>query len=86
MLSSRASAFPFLLSFVRLFLLSFLLEVVEGGALGGQGSWSLSGVDVGGWGQPVLVVAPADVPVVVVEEHVVVAAEEYSVGQVGVSA
>ena len=59
--------------------LSFSPEVVECGGLGSQEDRRLLRVDIGGWNQPISGAFSQDVPVIVVEEHVVVSAEEYSV-------
>ena len=67
--------------------LLFSFEVAEGGVFGDQLDGCLVGVLVGWGNQPVPVrFVAGDVPPVVVEQQVVVAAEQDAVGQVGVAA
>ena len=62
------------------------MEVAHVSGFGFQLSGCLVGVDGWGWGEPVLAVLVAgDVPAVVVEEEVVVFAEEDAVGDVGLA-
>src|SRR5690554_6918548 len=60
-----------------------LLEVGEGSGFVGHWPGCLLRVDVFGWVEPVRAAGTGDIPVVVMEEHVVMSAEQDAVCQVG---
>ena len=62
---------------------SLAQEVVEGGGLVRHQPRGSGGVHAGGWVEPVGSAGAGDVPVVVVQQHVVVAAEQDPISQIG---
>lgn len=62
--------------------LAFALQLVQRWAFRAKFSRCSVWINVGWWGEPIVVLVAFDFPVVVVKKHVVVSAEQYAVGQV----